>query len=766
MRYLRGRVISALIKSKAKAIYCLALASLFTVSIVYYDPNDPSFNVSTNSEPSNPLGLIGSYIADFSWQFFGIGGTAFAILLLSWGINFFRLKKIGFFKIRVLLGLMLVVISSSLANKLYTAKLFSYINSGGIIGQAMVSQMQYYKIPYLTEILIGTAVILFILSLGFSFYDYLYALKTIIRLVLNSLISIYNILVAKIAPFMEIKHKFAKEEYEEEEAEFAEFDDEDHHEPAFTKISSSKPIAASKPKIAPLVASKPKVGNSKANAKSGFMLPSTDLLHKSNNKSIRLETREELEERANMLRKVLNDFGVKGKIVDIKQGPVVTTYELEPSAGTKASRVIGLADDIARSLEAVSARISTVPGRNLLGIELPNKERQVFNIRELLETQDYHNESLRLPIILGKDLNGKPFIADLARMPHLLVAGTTGSGKSVAINTMIMSILYRYTPDECRLLMVDPKMLELSAYDNIPHLLTPVVTEPGKAVVALKWAVKEMENRYRMMSSLGVRNIIGFNERIEEAVATGMKLTREVQTGFDADTGKPTYGEVEMPMKKLPYIVIIVDEMADLMLVAGKDIETSIQRLAQMARAAGIHLIMATQRPSVDVITGVIKANFPCRVSFKVTSKIDSRTIIGEQGAEQLLGMGDMLFMGTTNGICRLHGPFVADREVEQVARFLKTQGSPEYVTSVTISTDEDEDGMMPSDGESGSDADLYRQAVQIVRRDKKASTSYVQRCLRIGYNRAAILIERMESEGIISPPNHSGKREVLIDGE
>jgi S-DNA-T family DNA segregation ATPase FtsK/SpoIIIE len=466
-------------------------------------------------------------------------------------------------------------------------------------------------------------------------------------------------------------------------------------------------------------------------------------------------------ERLPLLKKVLEDFGIKGNILEIRSGPVVTLYELEPAAGTKSSRIIGLADDIARSMSAVAARIAVVPGRNAIGIELPNKDREIVYLRELLETGEYQNSLNALPIALGKTISGEPVIVDLSRMPHLLVAGTTGSGKSVAINTMILSFLYRLTPEQCKFIMIDPKMLELSVYDGIPHLLAPVVTEPAKAVIALKWTVKEMEKRYRLMSNLGVRNISGYNKKVQEAIASGKVLEKTIQVGFDNNTGKPLVETIAVDMKLLPLIVVVVDEMADLMLVAGKDIETSIQRLAQMARAAGIHIIMATQRPSVDVITGVIKANFPTRISFQVTSRIDSRTILGEQGAEQLLGMGDMLYMAGVSRITRIHGPFVDDKEVEKVVMHLKKQGSPEYQEDVTDDAGLD---VTDFDDNDGSGHSLYDQAVTIVRRDRKASTSYVQRCLKIGYNRAASIIERMEKEGIISPANHVGKREILDD--
>jgi S-DNA-T family DNA segregation ATPase FtsK/SpoIIIE len=476
----------------------------------------------------------------------------------------------------------------------------------------------------------------------------------------------------------------------------------------------------------------------------------------------------ELDTNSRALEGVLGDFGVRGEIVKAHPGPVVTLYELEPAPGIKSSRVIGLADDIARSMSALSARVAVVPGRNAIGIELPNPHREKVYLRELLAVKDGNESVAKLPLCLGKNIGGESIIVDLARMPHLLIAGTTGSGKSVAINTMILSLVYRLRPDQCRLIMVDPKMLELSVYDGIPHLLTPVVTDPKKAVVALKWAVREMEERYKKMSKLGVRNIDGYNARLTEAKTKGEELTRTVHTGFDKETGKAVYEDEKLDLEPLPYIVIIVDEMADLMMVAGKDIEGAVQRLAQMARAAGLHVILATQRPSVDVITGTIKANFPTRISFQVTSKIDSRTILGEMGAEQLLGQGDMLYMAGGGRISRVHGPFVSDEEVEKVVRHLKSQGQPEYLEAVTAEEPTDEDGaVFDSTGMgAGEGTDLFAQAVQIVKRDRKASTSYIQRRLQIGYNRAASLMERMELEGIVGQANHAGKREILVEEE
>ncbi|HWX57707.1 DNA translocase FtsK [Bradyrhizobium sp.] len=476
----------------------------------------------------------------------------------------------------------------------------------------------------------------------------------------------------------------------------------------------------------------------------------------------------ELEANSRALEGVLQDFGVRGEIVKANPGPVVTLYELEPAPGIKSSRVIGLADDIARSMSALSARVAVVPGRNAIGIELPNAHREKVYLRELLIAKECTESVAKLPLCLGKNIGGDSIIVDLARMPHLLIAGTTGSGKSVAINTMILSLVYRLRPDQCRLIMVDPKMLELSVYDGIPHLLTPVVTDPKKAVVALKWAVREMEERYKRMSKLGVRNIDGYNSRLVEARAKGEELTRTVHTGFDKETGKAIYEEEKLDLDPLPYIVIIVDEMADLMMVAGKDIEGAVQRLAQMARAAGLHVILATQRPSVDVITGTIKANFPTRISFQVTSKIDSRTILGEMGAEQLLGQGDMLYMAGGGRISRVHGPFCSDEEVEKVVKHLKAQGSPEYLEAVTAEEPSEEDGAVFDATGMGGDGggDLFAQAVAIVKRDRKASTSYIQRRLQIGYNKAASLMERMELEGIVGQANHAGKREILVPEE
>ncbi|MCP4617823.1 MAG: cell division protein FtsK [Bradyrhizobium sp.] len=551
------------------------------------------------------------------------------------------------------------------------------------------------------------------------------------------------------APTLAPQDEEEDEEEEEEEGEEEEEEDEEEED--------EEPAARAPKKAAPRPPAK----------KGKFELPSVSMLAAPKATDRQPLSKAELETNSRSLEGVLGDFGVRGEIVKSSPGPVVTLYELEPAPGIKSSRVIGLADDIARSMSALSARVAVVAGRNAIGIELPNKHREKVYLRELLVAKEATESVAKLPLCLGKTIGGEPVIIDLARTPHMLIAGTTGSGKSVAINTMILSLVYRLRPDQCRLIMVDPKMLELSVYDGIPHLLTPVVTDPKKAVVALKWAVREMEERYKRMAKLGVRNIDGYNARLGEAKNKGEELTRTVHTGFDKESGKAIYEEEKLDLEPLPYIVIIVDEMADLMMVAGKDIEGAVQRLAQMARAAGLHVILATQRPSVDVITGTIKANFPTRIAFQVTSKIDSRTILGEMGAEQLLGQGDMLYMAGGGRISRVHGPFASDEEVEKVVRHLKTQGAPEYLEAVTAEEPTDEDGaVFDATGMGGEGGDLFQQAVAIVKRDQKASTSYIQRRLQIGYNRAASLMERMELEGIVGPANHAGKREILVGEE
>jgi len=556
-------------------------------------------------------------------------------------------------------------------------------------------------------------------------------------------------------------------------------DDDDHGDAAaltLTRKAVSMPraVAAPDPRPAPVIADRtlaPSVAKTKPTQAQldlghSYKLPGLDLLAPPPPIPKGSVDKAALERNARLLENVLDDFKVKGSITEVRPGPVVTMYELDPESGIKASRVIALADDIARNMSAISARVATIPGRTVIGIELPNAKRETVALHELVASQTFEDQSAQLPIILGKNIAGDPVIADLAPMPHLLVAGTTGSGKSVGLNCMILSLLYRLTPDQCRMIMIDPKMLELSMYDDIPHLLSPVVTDPAKAVRALKWAVEQMEDRYRQMSSVGVRSLAGFNDKVRAAKAKGQRLGRRVQTGYHPETGQPVYEEEPLDYEPLPQIVVIVDELADLMMTAGKEVEFLIQRLAQKARAAGIHLIMATQRPSVDVITGVIKANLPTRISFHVTSKIDSRTILGEQGAEQLLGKGDMLYMPGGKGIVRVHGPFVSDDEVRAVADHWRAQGTPDYISSVT---EEPEDGFTLEGSPTGEDSaedQQYRNAIQLVCESQKASTSWLQRQLRIGYNSAARLIERMEKDGIVGRPDHVGRREVLRDTE
>ncbi|MFV1011586.1 DNA translocase FtsK 4TM domain-containing protein [Wolbachia endosymbiont of Nasonia vitripennis] len=699
-------------KQLKSAIYLLLLMYIY-ISVFSYNYQDPSLNTATNQEVTNLGGVVGSYLADILVQFLGLASITIATTIVYFLISK-RLLKI-LYLILINLGICATLAQLSLG---ITAR---YVH-GGMIGNALISNYPFY-------IFAVAASIGFVGLIGWkrTVYSLLFLCKKIFSLFTKVLFfRLRKTTDYSIAPLVvEEKYRTTRQQPKERQKKATE---------EIFKPPSSE-----------------------------FEFPSIHLLSKVE-ESVQRKQLNALESNKNLslLEQVLSDFGVQGKIISVCYGPVVTLYKLEPQAGTKSARVIGLADDIARSMSALSARISIIRGQNAMGIELPNKEREIVMLRDLLESPEYQNANLNLPIALGKEISGKPIIADLTKMPHLLVAGTTGSGKSVAINTMILSLVYRLSPDECKMIMIDPKMLELSIYDAIPHLITPVVTEPKKAVIALKWIVKEMENRYRMMSYLNVRNVINYNQKITEAMNSGIELERVVQIGFNSTTGKPLFEKIPIKMETFPYIVVIVDEMADLMLVAGKDIECSIQRLAQMARAAGIHIIMATQRPSVDVITGVIKANFPTRISFAVTSKIDSRTILGEQGAEQLLGMGDMLYMASGGKIIRVHGPFVSDDEVQNIVDHLKMQGEPNYMEEIT---QEDENSFAESEGETEDEEnDLYKQAVAIIQRDQKVSTSYIQRQLRIGYNRAANIVERMEKEGIVSAPSYSGKREILVE--
>ncbi|MCE2991702.1 MAG: DNA translocase FtsK 4TM domain-containing protein [Candidatus Jidaibacter sp.] len=728
----------------------LGFGIFLSVALLSYNASDPSFHrVGEVEKISNWAGLWGAYIAGPLINGFGAGLIVPILFLCKLGFNMLLRHKSSIITLR-LCAIIISIPAISLTMAIAAQHLNISKNIGGFIGAFMLGEIQL-KISMLVVFAAAfiTSVISSAIALSVGFMDILKAIinavKVLIytgRIVLWSLRFSYKL----------IRRTFSRNKMVDEEEE--ELEEAENKVPHSIEIVNKAKSSSSKAKIQSKLKLEP----------DEFELPPSSLLKDLVEKTKKFQLSESsLNQNSKLLQKVLSDFGIVGEITKIHPGPVVTLYEFEPTAGTKSSRVIGLSDDIARSMSAISARIAVIPGKSSLGIELPNSHREIVALRELLESKLYQDCDDKLPIILGKNIAGEPVIADLAKMPHLLVAGTTGSGKSVAINTMILSLLYMHPPSECRFIMIDPKMLELSVYDGIPHLLAPVVTEPKKAISALKWVVKEMENRYRLMSMLGVRNIDGYNKSIADAIKTGKKLEKQIQIGFDSATGQPKYETISIEQKHLPYIVVIVDEMADLMIVAGKEIEGSIQRLAQMARAAGIHIIMATQRPSVDVITGVIKANFPTRISFQVTSKIDSRTILGEQGAEQLLGMGDMLFMRGGGRVERVHGPFVSDAEVESVTKFLKDQGAPQYIENITVSEDDSEGAEMEF-GSSGDD--LYDQALAIVLKDRKASTSYVQRCLRIGYNRAANLIEKMEREGVVSAPNHVGKRDILIGEE
>lgn len=722
------------------------------LACVFYHHSDAGYNIASSRPVANLLGLYGAKSADAILTWWGLSLPIFLIAPLIWGYGFLRLREMVRPSWRLFaFGLGTMLLATSLAIAVPNVNGFK---TGGNVGRFLSGQIltlwhRIYEFPYdrycLMTIMVLIAIVSFNLACGITFGGWYRTFRKIASVMALALAAIWNggkkigILFGKAK---EPKPHRTKEPKLRREPKMQE-------EKNATAENIRETIKIAKPKV----------------VDDGYQFPSLNLLSMNKEKSAAVNPKE-LERIAGELEGVLQEFGVNGKIVNKRVGPVVTLYELEPAPGTKSARVIGLADDIARSMSAVSVRIAVVPGSNTIGIELPNPKREIVYLRELLESDDFKDSKAALTVTLGKDIGGKNVYADLAKMPHLLVAGTTGSGKSVGVNSMIISLLYKMRPEECKLILIDPKMLEFTMYNGIPHLLTPVITDPSKAVIGLKWAVKEMEDRYRAMAQLNVRNITGYNKRLEELRASGGKVSRTVQTGFDMETGKPIYEEQELDLTPLPYIVIVVDEMADLMLVAGKDVEAAIQRLAQMARAAGIHLIMSTQRPSVDVITGTIKANFPTRISFQVTSKIDSRTILGEQGAEQLLGMGDMLYMPAGQRPNRIHAPFVKDSEVEQVVEFLKSQREPEYVESVTEGELSDKSGgsavFDSGDFGSNSDDDLYRQAVQIVQNDKKVSTSYVQRRLRIGYNRAATIVERMEQEGIITAPDHTGRREVI----
>ncbi len=754
----------------------LAVAIAGYAALAFYDAADSSLNVATAAAPHNLLGGFGAAAGDLLFQSFGLAALVFLLSPAVWGTR----ALIGHpmrHGLPRLAAWFLGTLCTAAGLGVLPAPLALPAGCGGMIGITVANLSahigQVYGVAW-----IGTAVPLLLLAIGLPLAYLATGLEP--RSLLNGIAHVPAAFVwlKGLVRMPERSHDYD----DHDEDDFAVHDEDDDDADAYGLSVAPEPIAASpslrdaatrvrrEDQRKALQAAKAKTSTARqpvlAFVSGEYQLPPLHLL----SEPVRLHdatalSDEALEENARMLEAVLGDFGVKGRITAVRPGPVVTLYEFEPAAGVKSSRVISLSDDVARSMSAVAARIAVIPGRNVIGIELPNQNRETVFLRELLASSDFEKARAPLTLALGKTIGGEPVMADLAKMPHLLIAGTTGSGKSVGLNTMILSLLYRMSPEHCRMIMIDPKMLELSVYDGIPHLLSPVVTDPRKAVVALKWAVREMEERYRKMSKLGVRGVEAFNDRVRKAKDKNETLKRTVQTGFDRETGKPIYEDEVLELEPMPYIVLVVDEVADLMMVSGKEIEGAVQRLAQMARAAGIHLIAATQRPSVDVITGTIKANFPTRISFQVTSKIDSRTILGEQGAEQLLGQGDMLHMMAGGRIRRIHGPFVTDSEVEDVVRFLKTQGTPEYLDAVTEELDEDsEDPMAMYGGGNGDSGDaLYDKALAIVARDRKATVSYIQRRLEIGYNRSARLIERMEEEGIISKPNHKGIREVLL---
>lgn len=772
--FLRGLAI------KLFGLILLTLAVLGTISLLSYDAADPNFNHATDAAASNWLGVIGAHTADLLLQTIGLGSIGLILGLVAWAWRITTRQGLKWGWIHVaLMPFAISFLSATLSSFPVPENWPLNASFGGIVGEVIYNNLMVMfqriglAVPavILASVLGTIAAILLILAYALPLQEWL----AMGRGVASGGRAIWR----GASAVKGLKYKGGSSD-DEDVLDLGSNQDESatSEKPARKRKAKIKtpPVAepAKEPRIearaTTVKASKRVAAEKQAALDLGpsdvYQLPPLNLLSLPDGKLVNKPLSEEaLQNNARMLEGVLDDYGIKGEITRVRPGPVVTLYELEPAPGLKSSRVIGLADDIARSMSAISTRIAVIPGRNAIGIELPNQRRETVLLRELLSTATYESNTSKLTLALGKDISGDPVVADLARMPHLLIAGTTGSGKSVAVNTMILSLLYRLPPEQCRFIMIDPKMLELSVYDGIPHLLAPVVTESTKAVVALKWAVKEMENRYRKMAELGVRNIDGYNQRIREAAKRGEEIKRTVQTGFDAASGEPIFEERALDTDPLPMIVIIVDEMADLMIVAGKEIEGTIQRLAQMARAAGLHVIMATQRPSVDVITGTIKANFPTRISFQVTSKIDSRTVLGEQGAEQLLGQGDMLFMPGAGRVQRVHGPFVSDEEVEQVVAFLKEQGTPQYLEEVTEESESDLPGMDGSPGGSGgggSEDALYDQAVALVCRERKASTSFVQRHLQIGYNRAARIVDQMEKEGVISSANHVGKREVL----
>jgi len=756
----RLRTVALALLRITQGVLLIGLGAMLAAALISYRPEDPSFNSATDVTPTNIMGTVGAYLSDMLLQGFGFAAALLVPIFFVWGLRRLFAQPIGKARRaigRTLAAMLLGAIALGLAWPAPIGPLDS--GAGGVLGLAAASGAAALPWPagfdpavaaLAGALLFGlTALGLFIWGIGPR------------RDELGGLASLFGGLRGSARTSDDIDDTGTAQATRREPRPVR-----PNPLPPAEAEATQRRIAGPVPRPQPrrdTADRQPGLGlGDRAN------LPPLTLLKPPPKGAATVVDEAALEQNARLLEAVLDDYGVKGRIVGLAQGPVVTLYELEPAAGIKASRVIGLADDIARSMSAVSARVAVIPGRNVIGIELPNMRREMVSLSELVAADAFQSASATLPMILGKDISGGPVIADLAPMPHLLIAGTTGSGKSVGLNAMILSLLYRLRPDQCRMIMIDPKMLELSVYDGIPHLLSPVVTEPAKAIRALKWAVEQMEERYRNMAHINVRSLSGYNEKVREALKQGKPFTKRVQTGWD-DEGKPVFEDVTLPLEPLPLIVVVVDELADLMMTAGKEVEFLIQRLAQKARAAGIHLIMATQRPSVDVITGVIKANLPTRISFQVTSKIDSRTILGEMGAEQLLGKGDMLYMPGGKQVVRVHGPFVSDEEVEAVAKHWKAQGTPDYISGVTEEP-EGADGFEGIGGASvgkmgvAGDGDLLSQATQIVATSRKATISYLQRQLRIGYNSAARLIDQMEEMGLVSSPDHVGRREVLMD--
>jgi len=746
-------------------ILIFVLSLVLFLSVLSFNNNDPSFTNLTNNTTQNIIGKYGAHSSDMLLNLFGAGSIIIFLIGFAWGAQLFFKKKINFLWIRLIFA-PITIISCSIALNVITLSESWPLSTGvgGIIGK----YSSFYLISFFQQfdyIISQTYISIFFsfitlvslnLSMGFNQEDWS-KFSNILFLILKKIF----ITISKIFSFAILYFK-----------KFFLF-----FRPIITKIfgkffknSSNNSINNNNILDAELIREKNKnlkpgkllkdsiEPRFKFEENDDFELPNLQLLNQNTKQSSFHNTNSELlKQNAKLLENVLKQFNIDAKIIGIHPGPVVTLYELEPAPGVKTSRIIGLTDDIARSMSAGSARISNVSGKNAVGIELPNQERETVYLKEIFGSKDFDSTSSKLPLVFGKNIAGNTVIQDLAKMPHLLIAGTTGSGKSVGLNAMILSLLYSLKPEQCKFIMIDPKMLELSVYDGIPHLLTPVVTDPRKAIISLKWLVKEMEDRNKLISQLGVRNIHSYNEKIVEKKMNGEIIEEKIQTGFDSETGKPIFENKTVTLKPLPFIVVIIDEIADLMLVSGRDVETSIQRLSQMARAAGIHLIVATQRPSVDVITGTIKANFSIRISYQVASKIDSRTILGDNGAENLLGQGDMLFYSGGRNVSRVHGPFVKDNEVEKVVKFLKLQGNPHYLDGIT----EDREEKLKNNPDDETD-ELYIEAVKLVMSEKRASTSFIQRKLRIGYNRAAEIIEKMEKNNIVSEADKVGRREVL----